>query len=94
MMDTEVKKSKLKATEVLVIAPNEVKQLPIRAENPVKNKTVARLNENWLIKNSLVCSIKQMGNDFSAELKNIGPTSRAIFEETTVAMVGNDKDTV
>jgi len=42
-------------------------------------------NEGWLVRNNLLCNLERAENSISLTLKNIGPTRRVIYKDTTVA---------
>jgi len=73
------KQIKLRATEDIIIMPGDTRTIITEAENTPREKAHIVPNENWLIRNRLLCSRGQNEECTKLELKNVGPVPRIVY---------------
>lgn len=65
--------------------PDDTRTIITETENTTAEEAQIVPNENWLIKNNLLCSCGQNKRGTKIELKNVGPVPRIVHTGTKLA---------
>jgi len=73
--------------EDIVIMPGDRRTILTETENTLVKQAHIVPNENWLIKNQLLCSCRQYEGCTEIEIKNVGPVPMIVYKATTIAKI-------